>query len=1224
VVKHIATGGMGAVYKAVDHDLGRNVALKVLSSELAVKPAIVERFRREAKAAAELRHENIVSIYDFGEISGTHYLALEFVEGNDLQDYINQKGKLDPEEARQLVMQAARALGHANQQGFVHRDIKPSNFLIGEKDGKPLLKMTDLGLARKISDEEFRVTRDGTTVGTVDYMSPEQARDSGSADIRSDIYSLGCTFYHMLAGRAPFAEGSLTERIYKHVETEPEDIRKFNPAVDLGLSRVLRRMLEKKPGDRYQTPEELIKDLEHPEKLTEAARWEVLANLSEGLDDKPKVKKTSSRSSLQQPGAAAETATELARKTDGKITTAKKAGKRDKGAQEARFPAKRASLFSRLPVSPFTLAGAAFLGLALAVAAWVISRSGDEEAKPTQETNRGPSTNPVALPKKREPLRKKEQDQETKRVDSHLPPSLYQPKQPLDIARLNQEFQEPIVPLPGADAHVVKVHRAAQSTASLFGSLAEACKATANDKATIIEIEDNGPLFEPSIAVKDRNLAIRAAKGYRPLIAWQGAGSKDNQLLSVHGGNLVFEGIDVVVWQNWPAAAAPAALLQVTGGSLAARDCTFSTSGKNPRGVAVARLRANSERAKDKQSGPMALVLSKCFARGADLTAVAVQASRAAILVDRCLLVGGENPILQVAGYNDNPTTMRLRRSTLVAGKTLLQVTAAEKGGSNPDVRWYGWDVLLAQSNAEVDGDMVAVADGVGAGKLSWRAVNCLYAGWKRLLTGRDSIAATDMAAWRLRWQRNKGDKAIASNWPKDAPLDPGEVSPRTYGTARTEAAYAATGDPKEMLGCNIDVLLADWPSWSLARKAWLVLTYKRYPTTPPNLPDGTVAARGDSIDLNRVDLGEVIRQKLAAIQPNSEPPKVVLCLTGTGDCPTSPIRVSKGVHLVLHFEKPGKSAKRLNRQKPLVIVPRGETAANKEALFDVDDGVLTLIGGTVQLSKTSFFLPRHMLRLRQGELHLLRCRLEGPLGRADSSAYRGLIQCQGSGLTEVEKTPACTANESVLISGRTVFRMTGTGVRLSVARSLLLAAGAGIELNAGPDLAQPPTMQCLLERNTIAVMGAVLHLVDRQTGFPVEPIVVQADNNLFLDPFLTKLPHQAALLHYEKAALAHGLLLWQGKDNGFDNRLLQYAAAAEESAPPSQGLRVWQSLWGEWGEQNARPINLGKLKTASFPLEKLQLERLALPASLQPKRGQAPLGADLRALGIGKKTSRP
>src|SRR5262249_25656640 len=130
---------------------------------------------------------------------------------------------------------------------------------------------TDLGLARDIQTErerdQFRITRDGTTVGTVDYMAPEQARDSSAADIRSDIYSLGCTFYHMLVGNAPFPEGTLTERIYKHVEAEPPDVRDVNPAVSAGLVAILRRMLEKKPEDRYQTPQELLDDLENPDAL---------------------------------------------------------------------------------------------------------------------------------------------------------------------------------------------------------------------------------------------------------------------------------------------------------------------------------------------------------------------------------------------------------------------------------------------------------------------------------------------------------------------------------------------------------------------------------------------------------------------------------------------------------------------------------------------------------------------------------------------------------------------------------------------------------------------------------------------------------------------------------------------------------------------------------------------------------------------------------------------
>jgi serine/threonine-protein kinase len=263
ILAHIATGGMGAVYKARDSELGRIVALKIIPQETTGKPAAMERFRREARSAAKLLHENIVTLYEFGEANGVWYLALEYVDGIDLQEYIDRKGRLKPEKARRILVQAARALDHAHKQGIVHRDIKPANFLLTRRDGRLLVKLTDLGLAREAREDEFRVTRVGSTVGSIDYMSPEQARDSRAADIRSDIYSLGCTFYHMLAGKPPFPEGSLTERLFQHIEAEPPDVRQFSPRVSEELALVLQRMLAKKPEERYQTPTQLLHDLVH-------------------------------------------------------------------------------------------------------------------------------------------------------------------------------------------------------------------------------------------------------------------------------------------------------------------------------------------------------------------------------------------------------------------------------------------------------------------------------------------------------------------------------------------------------------------------------------------------------------------------------------------------------------------------------------------------------------------------------------------------------------------------------------------------------------------------------------------------------------------------------------------------------------------------------------------------------------------------------------------------
>ncbi len=261
VLAHIATGGMGTVYKASDEELGRLVALKVLDTSLADKPNTLERFRREARHAARLSHKNIVTLYEYRYENGRHFLALEYVDGIDLYDYIERKGRLAPEESRRILIQAVKALDHAYKQGITHRDIKPSNFLLTRDHDRMRVKLTDLGLARRADEEDFRITRAGSTVGTIDYLAPEQARDSAAADIRSDIYSLGCTLYHMLTGNPPFSEGGLGERILKHLQDDPPDVRQFNAKVSEELWTLLQRMLAKKAEDRFQTPAELLKVL---------------------------------------------------------------------------------------------------------------------------------------------------------------------------------------------------------------------------------------------------------------------------------------------------------------------------------------------------------------------------------------------------------------------------------------------------------------------------------------------------------------------------------------------------------------------------------------------------------------------------------------------------------------------------------------------------------------------------------------------------------------------------------------------------------------------------------------------------------------------------------------------------------------------------------------------------------------------------------------------------
>lgn len=250
---------MGKVYLGVDRDLKRTVALKLLSKEKAENPILVKRFKAEGQAAANLNHENIVRVFDSGEQDGQLYLALEYVEGKDAHQVLSKRGPFPVKRSTKIIQKVALALEHAAQAGVVHRDIKPSNIMI-RNDGE--VKLADMGLARSLAeDEDAGITRAGTTVGTVDYMSPEQARDSKAADIRSDIYSLGATWYQLLTGSPPFPSGDLTNKLRSHATAKRPDPADINDQVPEAVSSIIARMMAIKIDDRYQTVRELLEDL---------------------------------------------------------------------------------------------------------------------------------------------------------------------------------------------------------------------------------------------------------------------------------------------------------------------------------------------------------------------------------------------------------------------------------------------------------------------------------------------------------------------------------------------------------------------------------------------------------------------------------------------------------------------------------------------------------------------------------------------------------------------------------------------------------------------------------------------------------------------------------------------------------------------------------------------------------------------------------------------------
>ena len=260
MVRHIARGGMAQVYLAKDLLLDRPVALKVLFPELSVDQAFVERFRREAKAAANLSHPNIVSIYDWGQGDSTYYIVMEYVDGPTLSALLKPNNgaprALDPERAAAIAGSVAAALDFAHKRGVIHRDVKPGNVLI---DDRAQVKVADFGIARAVGTSED-LTQTGSVMGTATYFSPEQAQGY-PVDPRSDVYSLGVVLYEMATGKPPFTGDNPVSIAYKHVKEPPPPPRSVNPAVPAALEAVIMKALSKEPDARYQSAEDMRADL---------------------------------------------------------------------------------------------------------------------------------------------------------------------------------------------------------------------------------------------------------------------------------------------------------------------------------------------------------------------------------------------------------------------------------------------------------------------------------------------------------------------------------------------------------------------------------------------------------------------------------------------------------------------------------------------------------------------------------------------------------------------------------------------------------------------------------------------------------------------------------------------------------------------------------------------------------------------------------------------------
>jgi hypothetical protein len=778
-------------------------------------------------------------------------------------------------------------------------------------------------------------------------------------------------------------------------------------------------------------------------------------------------------------------------------------------------------------------------------------------------------------------------------------PVLFQPAVPWDAATLQalrREFYGPLesVPSPPVGTPVLRVSRGGVPGPGSFRSLAEAL-AAAPEGASIIEINDRGPLFLRSLPVlAGRDVWLRSAPGMRPVLAWEPPqGAKDKTpatLFSLRGGHLIIDGFDIVGKWTSDHAAVPTTLCQVVGGQFTLRSCTVSLAGAQPQGIALARLkRGETESAR--------LHISGCYARGIDLTAVTTEDTAADVLIDHSLIAGNAQPLVRVAGRDEDEVTLRIVHSTLVAAQNCVSV---DRGAVTVAARVC--DAILARNDpAAAEGDLVRIAKSADP-RVRWRVVNSVYAGWKQLLSSdTKSIDGGDLTAWHGWFGYREGDRALPETWPHNPPTQLEDLPASVFMTYETPVAFAATAG-QEPVGVVIGQLPpepADWLKRTFDRPP-LVLAAAADPGVPAIDVVNDGLYHGERIELPpRADVGALLGSLLQQRRPLA--PRVVFHLAGSGAYPTSPLPVTGVSELVVYFETPKQAIPPIT----LIVNPLSRVL-NRPALIEVERGSLELIGAHIFFENSrSALMPSHLIKVTGGKLILHHCQLQGPLGKAPD-AFRALLALNGPAATPLE----CRISDSMLLSGKDILRTSGAAVNLSVRRSLLLATGDAVA-------ADQAALDCELEGNTWALRRALI--ATRIGGENTTPIAVRAAANYFTDPFGDG-QGQSTLLRLPDGYMARGLLAWQGKGNAFDRRLDSFATVVAQPAPGKLQYSDWLALWGRAGEQAALTVEAGPAAKTPFNLDAPQLDRLGLPRTVRPEPGNPPPGADLARFGVLRK----
>jgi serine/threonine-protein kinase len=817
---------MSSVYRAVHIESGLEVALKILTRTLARNSTLLQRFLREAKSAETLVHPNIVTIYDRGIDSGRHYLVLEYVAGGDFHEYVRARGPLSVAEARSVIRDVALGLKYAASQGLIHRDIKPSNIL-RSPDGQ--IKIIDLGLALNSDFEDERVTREGTTVGTVDYMAPEQARDSRAASIQSDIYSLGCTFYYLLTGIPPYPGGDITDKLSRHARATVPNVSELRPEVPADLGTLIQRMMAKRPEDRPASYDEVIAALhELPTDEGDRSTGYALAagvnhersELSElpvldGADAQDGAIRIDSLSGAVADFRVESDAVQLSIDAERTPTGARPPNQpappiprltriassetaQDPDDDQAPEPVPNAN---RSVSTSVWIIGCLSLGIAgfLLFLGWIelmdstarlsaerMSASGlrtDLESRDIVESTAHLARG-YAAEKRLQPLASKGRtdprpvherqagtawEEPADRELDHNRPVNYLSDLDLGSERLPDWARSPIPDRVGRSSVVVRrivEPGDTQTVPELHMALDRHLEGT-------VELADEGPFYEDDFRVAGESRLIRARRDCRTIVWIQGGRidvvRQQAAVVVLDRKSLILDGIDLVIDVR-ELGSSQTALFSCSGGNLTLRNCTITVLNPTRRPFTLWRVQPSASRS-------TRVRLERTLIRGWFSAGIEIADASADVVVDKSMIVGGTGPLIGVSDHDGGSEQRFFFLDTILAGTGPIIDRAAVASGRRFKpmvIRSYGsaFGRLRGAGIASIvsSSDPAAAASEV----MEWEGNHNLFAGWKGFFARgtEPTVTVANLAALRFTWNAaERASQEISLPWPQPPEL---------------------------------------------------------------------------------------------------------------------------------------------------------------------------------------------------------------------------------------------------------------------------------------------------------------------------------------------------------------------------------------------------------------------------------------------------------------------